>query len=288
MPDVPIHLEFADGALELDLTTSKVFDFDHPLTRFVLPVVAIDELEMRPLGTSFFIAPGLALTARHVVEDFLPYSPGGATELQLLLFTDQVDATTGASMDGPMRVVHCEAASADADGRVAHDLALLIFEHRGTDEDTARLSRVPLTFTAPAVGDEILALGYTSSPDGMPITIDGDLASVSYRSQVMACRGLVEEVHPDGRDRVLLTFPVALAGKPNHPGMSGGPVLNTSGLICGMTTSGGDGDLPWSYVSFLRPLLGIEGEVIEGKTSRGWSFRTFFAEGRVLSDGTAL
>jgi len=51
----------------------KDVDFNHPAIQFAMPLVSNHDGEIRAIGTSFSVAPGLAITAAHVVDDWLTH-----------------------------------------------------------------------------------------------------------------------------------------------------------------------------------------------------------------------
>src|ERR1700716_654990 len=51
-------------------TTSRTIGLDTRFSEFVFLLIGFDDEMAKPLGSGFFIAPGVAMTARHVVEGF--------------------------------------------------------------------------------------------------------------------------------------------------------------------------------------------------------------------------
>src|SRR6266545_2879201 len=51
----------------------KNVDFNHPAIQFAMPLVSNHDGEIRCIGTAFSVGPGLAITAAHVVDDWLDH-----------------------------------------------------------------------------------------------------------------------------------------------------------------------------------------------------------------------
>lgn len=114
----------------------------------------------------------------------------------------------------------------------------------------------------PAEGATITAFGY-------PHTTFGSIGDGSFRVTLSprTTEGEVKEVHPVYRDRCMLPFPCLHTNARFDAGMSGGPVFNQDGRICGLVSSNlppsEDGQDHASYASLIWPALGIrfnEGE----------------------------
>jgi hypothetical protein len=106
-----------------------------------------------------------------------------------------------------------------------NDVALVVINYLRSDQDVAPPKLLNATFGSPQVGQPCMFLGYPQEP--------GDN---SYRLQ--APQGLIEEIHPSKRDRSMSTFPSFLTSAIHKHGMSGGPVLNTSGDVIGVISHG--------------------------------------------------
>src|SRR5688572_16789848 len=70
------------------------------ITEFALPLAAFRDDDFHPCGTAVVVAPYLALTARHVIEDYFrvfmgrPYS--GETDFAIVAFQGLNEGTSGA------------------------------------------------------------------------------------------------------------------------------------------------------------------------------------------------
>jgi hypothetical protein len=140
---------------------------DYPALQIALPLVSDHEGELRCVGTGFAVAPGLAITAAHVVDDWIEYqeerdgfkkfdSSFGVAALQFFegkTWIWEVDAMYGS--------------------RVAH-LAFLRFRRPswwGEGEGKIRPRCARLSFNPPSVGEEIRVFGFPGSAvkDGVVI-----------------------------------------------------------------------------------------------------------------------
>ena len=108
----------------------------------------------------------------------------------------------------------------------------------------------------PKVGDRISCFGY-----GTPkITKSGNKVEwfVDSRTSI----GEVKQVHNQKRDNLKLSFPCFQTNARFDGGMSGGPVFNDKGKLCGIICSNfppiDDGEEHASYVTSLWPLMAIQ------------------------------
>ena len=83
--------------------------------------------------------------------------------------------------------------------------------------------------------------------------------------------GLVQEIHHDRRDAVRLPFPCFRTNARFDGGMSGGPVFNEDGLVCGVVCSSFpalSADEPHvSYASTIWPMIGTMLDATESSVS---------------------
>lgn len=216
--------------------------------------VGIDEYNNAwPSGTAVVVAPWLAMTAKHVVEDYL--GKFGATQ-----------ATNG--LDPKFQLLTCLTLEGDRGviplfiGRIwyCNSIDIAFFELLPASEfPLNHIWKVAiLDLLPPSVGDRVVAFGYSDSSvrDG---TNSVDLLTWSNKPSTSV--GEVLEVHHQSRDSARLHFPCFRTNARFDGGMSGGPVFNDAGLVCGIVCSSipatleEDGHI--SYASSLWMAMGI-------------------------------
>jgi hypothetical protein len=255
------RIDFGDSQL-LDLSEQEDYEFPHPIQRWVMPVLILRQTrdgqltEARVMGTCFTIAPWLAVTARHVLVDDL----GGSGEwpegvgVGAVYVTDEPLPGQSRSWGG---VLYVDKVVMNAD----HDLALLRFRAFKVNGRDLRFSTAPLTIDPPELGTTVLALGYSDSSSAFrpPNTIE-------LHQKMRASRGKVEELHVPRRDSVVLNFPAFTGDYPSPGGMSGGPVLTTTGHVCAIVCRALgpslDDDLRTSSAALIAFLFTMEVELV--------------------------
>lgn len=221
--------------------------FSSDICRVALPILANGPAGEHVMGTAVMITPGLALTARHVIDECLslhdrvpPGVPGSQESLHagftltLVQFTDR--GRSGLLWKG--RRVHTSAFT---------DIAFI--ELLRPPETTAQPS-VVMTTVPPRPGERVFAFGYPRSRIvGQTITLDPRTTS-----------GQVLEVYEHGRDRSILPHPCFHTNAVFDAGMSGGPVFNQTGQLCGIISTSmcpDAGNPEWaSFASLLWPAFG--------------------------------
>ncbi len=115
-----------------------------------------------------------------------------------------------------------------------------------------------LSMKPPKVGETIWGFGYPSSEsqvERLP-----DRIRVNWKDKPSITTGEVIEVHDEFRDRGMLKFPCFRTNARFDHGMSGGPVFNDRGELCGLVCSGPppeNDNAEWiSYAVSLWPLMG--------------------------------
>src|SRR4051812_11791137 len=51
----------------------QVANIGHPALQVAMPLVSVNDEEVRCIGSAFIVAPGLAITSSHVVDDWLTH-----------------------------------------------------------------------------------------------------------------------------------------------------------------------------------------------------------------------
>jgi hypothetical protein len=213
-------------------------------------VAGDDVADFRPFGTGFLTGPRMALTARHVVDDMflhftgvLPPALRGPMPFGVQLGT--ADVRTGGLVKWDVLGYHYSQAI---------DITGLVIEPAGV----ARLHQVypKLNVIPPRPGEDITAYGYPNAT-WKPVSVGTFKVTVDPR----LAAGIVKDVHLQYRDRSFLPFPCFHTNARFDPGMSGGPVFNTDGQVCGVICCNlppaAEGEDHASYVSLIWPALGL-------------------------------
>lgn len=172
-------------------------------------------------GSAVMLAPGLAVSATHVVVDILAdLADGNASALCLGPRTGQLDLWRLRSIS-----------TVDQ-----NDIMFLSLELASAISSDWRIRTLPITTRTPSVGEDVTIIGFTfldtaESLDGAGYTARGDL---------LAAAGKVRNVYHPRRDSVLLPFPTIEIECGSRGGMSGGAVLDRDGSVLGVISRGWD------------------------------------------------
>lgn len=219
-----------------------------PITEFALALASKRGDSYWASGTAVVVAPHLAITAKHVVEDHWtrnegpwPESGDVVGELSILAFQVPPDG------DACLWAVHRIWNSPHT------DISFLKLVPASAPAASYRWRHLTINALPPAPGSQITAFGYHAS------TIAAG-APVDWRHEASNSFGCVVEVHEERRDSVLRNYPCFATDARFDGGMSGGPVFNEAGELCGLVCSGiapfDESERHTSYVTTLWPILG--------------------------------
>jgi len=241
------------------------------------PLIGIRGGEDFVSGTAFLIGPGVAVTAYHVIEDFVrrfdPDAPEDGNfdwsfELQGFLTIDHGRRLV------PLRVIRM--------WRVAPlDLAVLAVDFPKDLDD--HVWNVPsISLLPPHPGERVTAFGFAN---GSVVRKEGNRSLWSMSP--ITSTGAVVEVHNTFRDQVRLPFPCFLTTARFDGGMSGGPIFSEAGHVCGVICSSlppaSDGEDHSSYGATLWPIVGTMIADPDGHANGGKPFPLMevFSAGRL-------
>lgn len=173
-------------------------------------------------ATAFIIGDFFGCTALHVMDDLVNRYGSHQDENEALPFVLHL-LLIHPKFTGPLKV-------SEFYFRRPLDIAILRLEI----PSHLQWPQLPLISLAPPqVGEKVTAFGFPDS-----ITVGSNVknsanAHLFFRSS----SGLVEELHHERRDSSGLNFPCFRFDARIDGGMSGGPILNSAGHICGVICS---------------------------------------------------
>lgn len=236
----------------------KPFELQLPNTPFseiaFRLVVNIYTEHAQVIGTATTLTGHLLVTAKHVLSELMQGALGAGKESQQVahhLAALQV-------LPGPDYVIW-DIVSMWADPQC--DIALL---HLGSNPGRSNSARPDLWLSPfvfpfpPGIDERVAAFGYRKSEVNVSKNAQGG-PHIYINDEPMISVGVVREVHEISRDASLLTFPCYRVSARFDGGMSGGPVFDETGSLCGIVCANTEGahfdGEPISYVSTLWPIF---------------------------------
>jgi Trypsin-like peptidase domain len=226
-------------------------DFQRVVLRLV---VGFNTTRAYVVGTATVVCGHLLLTARHVIEEV--FNQEGVSKSKTLTVENSLVAFQ--IVPGPeyvlWHVVDCWLCPQT-------DLAFLhVASEPSTSATNLKVGWMHPRVRAfpPAVGETVAAMGYRKSSIDVSKNDNGGLHH-ELNDELIASVGIVREVFATHRDRGQLSFPCYQVSARFDAGMSGGPVFDESGALCGLICSNVEGSHidgePISYVTTLWPMF---------------------------------
>jgi Trypsin-like peptidase domain len=227
----------------------------HPVAEIILPLIAGDgKAQPFPSGTAVFIAPGLALAATHVLDDYWTRfaepraweeSASAGFVIQTHQFQKQLDAFVPWQV---FRACHSEHT----------DVAILQLAPRGQLPKNYRWPYPRIDLAPPTVGEELVVVGFPEPT----IVWDPTDSEWSIKAPPHVSVGRVTQVFSERRDSVRLPFPSFELETSVLGGMSGGPIFDRSGHLRGLVCSSFEMDetvasSPIMYGTMLWPAVAL-------------------------------
>ena len=211
------------------------------------------------VGTATVVCGHLLVTARHVLESIPGLHDSRSVDSTSLAAGITVDRSLAAVqvLPGPEYVIW-DVVSAIADPR--SDIALLRLTSNPAKslDGPHQWKQLQINPFAPDVGERVVAFGYRRGGVLASKNTD-DGHHINLNDESMVSVGIVREIYKWRRDSAMLMFPCYRVSTRFDGGMSGGPVLDEYGSLCGIVcayldSSHLDGE-PVSYVTTLWPLF---------------------------------
>ena len=235
--------------------TFKKTGLEQPINQIASPLVTNQNDIWNIDGTCVMIAPGLAITAKHVIHDAVKKY-------------DQIDLDIPSKEGRDLLVTHNSYVFQVIDGKIGYrwtvkqyfpcpisDICYLTLRPMFDSKELPVPQKVSITLYPPTVGERIQAFGYPRSS----VSIDGK--EIKLNVNPITTIGKVITVYHQRRD-TMIPFPVFHTNARFDPGMSGGPVFNDSGKLCGLICSNMPPDNPEeehvSWVTLLWPSMGTK------------------------------
>lgn len=180
------------------------------------------------LGSSIRIAKNLYVTAKHVIEDYLQTFGHMNGTADFAFWAVHVDP-------GPQYSIW------EVDRCWLSPCADLAVFHTHPHNDIAISNSLPacvgMTIAPPRVGERVVAFGYERKEPKVIVDSDGT-RHIELEGKPSTSVGEVIEVHEHRRDTHNLSFPCFRVNCRMPGGMSGGPIFNDSGRLCGIVCYG--------------------------------------------------
>lgn len=202
--------------------------FNSPITEFAILLVGNKDGRHASLGTGVIVGPYIAITARHVIDEYIRQFEG-----RDLLCEQSFNTTFGLQA---MQFLNNGTEGSAWNVRQIYlprdnDIAFLFLVPGQLTKPGYVWRKLKLQLLPPPVGTRIAAFGYHSSS-----AEDGPDA-VTVSTNPYSSYGYVEEIHQVQRDSVFLNFACFRTDARFDPAMSGGPVITSDGVLCGIICS---------------------------------------------------
>jgi hypothetical protein len=218
---------------------------DHRAMQITMPIVSNHDGELRCIGTAFAVAPGLAITADHVADDWQNYQEmrDGYKRTDAKYSVSSFQWCEGSLWEWRVDGIYVSKSA---------DIAFLRFirpEWWGTGQGQIQPAWARLSFNPPDVGDEVRVFGFPESH------IEDGILTISPSECIARVRHI--ELLSQGGARPYSH--VELDGE-TLGGMSGGPCFDKNWNVVGVNSRGWTflDAPPISYMALLWPAMNVE------------------------------
>ncbi len=177
----------------------------------LLSISFIDAEKHRVLGSGVLVGPGIALCAKHVIEEHYTKLVSGELSAQCMGFTSH-----GLQIWRIRRINPVENS----------DLVILGLIYSSELPPASSFNIATISTRMPKIGENVLITGFRASASEFEICKSG---TEELSGSVVVSLGAVTARYPERRDSYLIPWPVIEVNCPSLGGMSGGPVFEFDG-----------------------------------------------------------
>ncbi len=231
-------------------TTDWATYFDSMSSLAALPLADTGNGQKRIIGTATLLMTGLFITAKHLIEQY--FKDHEKLDIADVNWTPkEVAVSFNLEVLQPLKGLDLVVWHIAKIHLVPNsDLAILVAERcsgaKAKEISSLKLS-AQINLHMPAIGTRVASLGYPNTRN-MP---HGSGAASKHILAMRTSEGVIEDLQTDITQR----SPRFQTNAPIDGGMSGGPVFNEQGWLCGINSTGFvPTDEHTSYASFAIPL----------------------------------
>lgn len=195
------------------------------------------------LGTAVMVAPGVALSAWHVL---LEHREQFARKQKSLM-------CIGVGSDGVHAWWVMQAVQSDMT-----DVCILALRRASELPPSRTFNQAALSTRTPKPGEPVHMAGFRGAADRFETRADG---AMELEAGMLVSSGSVVQHYARARDSVMMPWPTLEIDAPTIGGMSGGPVFDSRGYLVGVVSSSIDRGLGQesspTFASQIWPALGI-------------------------------
>ena len=208
--------------------TFEVMPISDAGAHHVLALLAYKDEDVFASGSAVLVAPHLAFTARHVIDDFTCRYEQLAGAEPPAKFSYEIVARgyhNGRWWMFDVRQVH---------GTPGTDIVALDLSLAAGQEADFQWPRITLDYFPPRRWRKVWSWGHITP---LAQFTDFDRGALEWHACFCRSCGTVREIFPRRRDRCMVDFPAFQFDGRVDPSMSGGPVFNELGHLVGINSS---------------------------------------------------
>lgn len=243
-PHVKRREDAQEGISKASYTAISELGYELCAGDAVLPIVlkSEDGKNLSVIGTGFFVAPDIILTAHHIFEN---QDPRRMACMHILnagnayIFREFSQVVPHHTSDMALCMLHPKINS----------------RHKINLKNHALLIGGPF----PSIGTKLTTYAYPDvSERRYKSVLHMSIAPHHYDGEVL-------DIFPLKRDSVMINFPCMRTSIHLHGGASGGPVINAAtGTVVGVNTSSFSGATNESYVALINPIIDMQFPILRG------------------------